>query len=91
LVVATAAITRAVDQARAAPVDQAVAQAQALGVTALDQLINLNIQNMVQSDTGFQVATDILHRGVVVAVVALVVEELMQAVARLVDKVVEAG
>jgi hypothetical protein len=85
------AITAAADLVQADLGVQAVAQAPAQMETALDQLINLNIQNMVQSDTGFQVATDILHRGVVVAVVALVVEELMQAVARLVDKVVEAG
>jgi hypothetical protein len=59
--------------------------------TALDQLLNLNIQNMVQLDTDFQEAMDTLHRGVVVVVVALVVEELMQAVAKLAGKVVEAG
>jgi hypothetical protein len=88
LVAATVAIIAVADLDQADLEVQAVAQEPAQMETALDQLLNLNIQNMVQLDTDFQEAMDTLHRGVVVVVVALVVEELMQAVTKLAGKVV---
>jgi hypothetical protein len=91
LVAATVAITAEADLDQADLEVQAAALEPAQMETALDQLLNLNIQNMVQLDTDFQEAMDTLHRGVVVVVVALVVEELMQAVTKLAGKVVEAG